>query len=171
MAHPPHHDGLHAAPRLTGHQAARVGVAAACREVAEYAASRVPTTDDEHTEPGAWLAFGQRLRRMTIEVMFRTITMERMDGTSWEVIAAQLHMSVEEVTREFGHADLSHHRDSDGQAVWDVLGRTCINPAGPGGCADTPAEAATELDDWYQVWAQPDNHPAAPPARAVTANL
>ncbi|MEU8378873.1 hypothetical protein [Streptosporangium sp. NPDC048865] len=172
MAHPPHQDGyLHAAaPALNGAQAARVGVSAACREVAEYAARFVSTTGDEHAEPGDFIAFGIRVRRMALELMFRTVTVERMRGTSWEVIADRLHMNVDTCIGEFGHADLSHHASAHGQIVWDVLAKTCINPI-PGGCADTADEGAVELDAWYLRWLQPDNHPAQPPTCAVTANL
>ncbi|MER6830911.1 hypothetical protein ABT352_33295 [Streptosporangium sp. NPDC000563] len=171
MAHPPHQDGYIAAePTLNGAQAARVGVSAAAREIAEHAARLVPTTDDAHATPGDLLTHSIRLRRMTLELMFRTVTAERMRGTPWESIADHLHMTVDEVTKEFGHADLTHHATAPGQVVWDILAQTCINPI-PGGCAPTPDEAATELDAWYERWQQPDNHPTQPPTCAVTAHL
>ncbi|MEV7011769.1 hypothetical protein [Streptosporangium sp. NPDC051022] len=167
MSHPPHDDGH---PTLDGRQATRVGVSAGLREVAEFAASRVATTSDEHAAPGDWIDYGRRLRNMTMEILFRCVTMERMNGTPWPVIADRLRMGEEEVRHQFGHADLCEHAAGPGQAVWDILGKTCINPI-PGGCAPTPETAAAELDDWYRRWNQPDDHPTDAPERAVSAHL
>ncbi|GHE31910.1 hypothetical protein GCM10017673_38340 [Streptosporangium violaceochromogenes] len=161
MPHPPHNGPL------DGHQAARIGMSAACRDMAEYLAAHVPTTSDHGLTPGDWADFAIRVRHMSLEIAFLAYTLERMRNTPDNTIADHLGIPTATVTGDYGHADLSHLADGPAQPVWDILTQTAL---GPTATAPTPAAAAGELDEWYRSWRQPGEH-TAPPARAVTAHL
>ncbi|MEU4703408.1 hypothetical protein [Nonomuraea dietziae] len=164
---------LHVTPELDGRQAARVGVSTACKEIADYAATMVSTSDDVHSAPGDFLARAQQIRIMGLELLHRAVTVELMRGTAWETIADGFGLTVEQAKHQFGHCDLTHLADQNGRTgVWTVLAETCVSPV-PGSCDPDPGRAAQQLDDWYRAYhdAQPGDPAAITSRHAVTAGL
>lgn len=164
---------IRVAPELDGRQTARVGVSNACKEIADYAATMVPTGDDCNARPGDFIAHAQQIRIMGLELLHRAITVELMRGTSWEQIADALGLTVAQVKAQFEHCDLTHLADQDGKTgVWKVLAETCVSPI-PDACDPDPGKVALELDDWHAAYltAQPGDPGAIINRRAVTSGL
>ncbi|SDH69232.1 hypothetical protein SAMN05421505_120100 [Sinosporangium album] len=169
----PHLLHIAPAPRLDGRQAARVGASNTAKEIADYAAGLVPTTDDRNALPGEFLDRAARLRVMAAELLHRAVTVELMRGTTWDTIAARLRLTVEAARRQFEHCDLTDMADTDGtHGVWAVLAETCVSPV-PGSCGPDPGRVALQLDDWHTAYstAQPDTAGAPPPRNPVTIGL
>jgi hypothetical protein len=173
---PPHDHrdtALRVAPDLNGRQTARVGHATVCKEIADYAAGKVTTRDDANAAPGDFIEHAMQLRVMAAELLYRAVTVERMNGTSWEDIAAKLRMTVPQVLDVYKHSDLTHLADTSGETgVWRVLAETCVSPV-PGLCDPHPGKVAIMLDDWYEAYAsgQPGDPAGAAAPNPVTGHL
>jgi hypothetical protein len=173
VSHNHDHRDLRPAPALDGRQTARVGLSLAGKEIADYVAALVPTSDDENKAPGEFVARAIQNRIMGLELLHRAVTVELMRGTSWETIAGQFNLTVEQLQHQFGHCDLTHLADAAGiTGVWPVLAETCICPA-PILCDPDPGRTALHLDDWYLAYTsgQPGDPAALPQDQAVTTSL
>lgn len=164
---------LRIAPDLNGRQTARVGYANVCKELADQAAGKVTTKDDAHAGPGDFIEHALQARRMVLELLHRSITMERMNGTSWQDIANALGLPLAQVLDQFEHCDLNDLAEQNGETgVWRVLAETCVAPV-PGLCDPHPGKVALQLDDWYTAYAagQPGDPAGAAALNPVTTNL
>ncbi|WP_433513889.1 hypothetical protein ACQP2T_61795 [Nonomuraea sp. CA-143628] len=164
---------IRVAPELDGRQTARVGYANVCKEIADHAAGKVATRDDANAAPGDFIEHALQGQRMWLEQLHRSITQERMNGTSWETIAGKMRLPVAQVRNQFEHCDLNHLAEENGETgVWRVLAETCVAPI-PGMCDSHPGKVALELDDWYRAYAtgQPGDPAGAATPNPVTAHL
>ncbi|TMR93281.1 hypothetical protein EJK15_39960 [Nonomuraea basaltis] len=110
---------------------------------------------------------------MAIEMLHRAVTVERMNGTSWEDIAKKLRLPLAQVLDQYEHCDLTHLADENGETgVWRVLAETCVAPI-PSMCDPHPGKVAIELDEWYKAYAsgQPGDPAGAAAPNPVTAHL
>ncbi|MFI6900263.1 hypothetical protein ACIBKY_03325 [Nonomuraea sp. NPDC050394] len=173
MSQNPDHLAIRVAPDLNGRQTARVGYSNVAKEIADHAASKVTTRDDAHAAPGDMIEHALHAQRMALENLHRAITVERMNGTSWETIAGKLRLPIAQVLDQFKHCDLTHLADTNGEnGVWRVLAETCVAPV-PGLGDPHPGKVALELDDWYKAYAsgQPGDPAGAATPNPVTAHL
>jgi hypothetical protein len=164
---------LRVAPDLNGRQTARVGYSHVCKEIADHGARKVTTRDDANAVPGDYIEHALQLKAMAAELLYRAVTVERMNGTSWEDIAAKMRMTVPQIEELYRHSDLNHLADENGETgVWRVLAETCVSPI-PGTCDPHPGRVALELDDWYSAYAagQPGDPAGAAAPNPVTARL
>ncbi|MEU4513179.1 hypothetical protein AB0G05_27095 [Nonomuraea wenchangensis] len=164
---------LRLAPDLDGRQTARVGYSTVAKEIADHAARRVTTQDDAHSAPGDFIDHALQVKAMAAELLYRAVTVERMNGTSWEDIAAKMRMTVRQVLDLYQHSDLTHLAEQRGETgVWRILAETCVATI-PGTCNPHPGRAALELDDWYAAYAsdQPGDPAGTAAPNPVTAHL
>jgi hypothetical protein len=164
---------LRVAPDLNGRQTARVGYSNVAKEIADHAARKVTTRDDAHAAPGEFIEHALQLKVMAAELLYRAVTVERMNGTSWEDIAAKMKMTVPQILDLYRHSDLTHLAETSGETgVWRVLAETCVSPI-RGTCDPHPGKVALELDDWYASYAsgQPGDPAGTAAPNSVTAHL
>ncbi|MEU6713032.1 hypothetical protein ABZ897_16240 [Nonomuraea sp. NPDC046802] len=173
MPNNPDHLALRIAPDLNGRQTARIGYSNVAKEIADHAASKVTTRDDANAVPGDLITHALQAQRMALENLHRAITVERMNGTSWETIAEKLRLPLPQVLAQYEHCDLTHLADQNGETgVWRILAETCVATI-PGTCDPHPGRAALELDDWYAAYAshQPGDPAGTAAPNPVTAHL
>ncbi|MEU4231172.1 hypothetical protein AB0F17_43345 [Nonomuraea sp. NPDC026600] len=164
---------IRVAPELDGRQTARVGYSNVAKEIADHAASKVTTRDDANAAPGDFIEHARQTQRMAIEMLHRAVTVERMNGTDWEIIAQKLRLPLAQVLDQFEHCDLTHLAEQSGETgVWRALAETCVSPV-PGMCDPHPGKVALELDDWYKAYAagQPGDPAGAATPNPVSAHL
>lgn len=126
---------------------ARVAVAEAWRDAADYATACVPTTGDRHIAAGEHIALARRLRVLALEVLDRSVMLALADGATWEEVADAYGLDEQTMRVRYGAA-WKAYVDHDDPTPWrpTLDGVEVSWPSEPSN-AD-PRIVARQLDDW-----------------------
>ncbi|MET7335908.1 hypothetical protein [Nonomuraea sp. NPDC005650] len=162
-------NGHLSADDLNGAQVGNIAYAAVLALLADTATMLVPTTVQRRRGTAGRTRAAVELRRILNELLDRAITADRLDGATWQELAAALRLPDPDVAAiHYAHLDWPHLAD-DPRGAWEAFHRSCPEQLHDF-CPTDPAAAARHLDDWYYNHADPRD-PAPPPTRAVTAGL
>ncbi|WP_306358962.1 MULTISPECIES: hypothetical protein [unclassified Nocardia] len=134
---------------------ARLVLSEQMREVADHAASLVPTIGDRGLHGGEMVAAARGLLNMAQEAMVRAVLYERSRHTSWETIGEVL-----EITRQSAHAKFRE----DEQEWKEALQEPFYESAGPirnlrlPEAAFQPTVAGQRLDKWAVKHCDEEDH-------------
>lgn len=121
---------------------ARLALSAAAAELADYAATLVPTIG--WTRPGDHVELAAQLLNTAREVLDRAVVYEHDHGTSWREIGETLNVTKQTAHERF--AAVVAEWDSGLDEPWSQHG-AIRNPRLPEGAAD-PDRSAGRLDQW-----------------------
>jgi len=139
---------------LTSRAAAELALAAAAREVSDFARSLVPTGPVRDSYGGRLVAEARQLTALAGRALAAAIVVERTDGTTWEEIAGSLGGDARAARAQWASA-VEHWEDAaEGAAV----PRAADDPDEP----PVPVEEMiAELDAWVVRHREPDDPAAA----------
>ncbi|MGW0485780.1 hypothetical protein [Nonomuraea sp. NPDC003214] len=153
---------------LTGAQVGHIACSNVLKILTEHTSMLIPTAAHRRRGTAGLTRSVVELRRILNELQARAITTDLLDGATWADIAAALRMDEDVAVFNYAHLDWDHLAD-DPRAMWEKFRPTCVAPIHDG-CAEDPATAARQLDEWYALHGDPRE--AAPvPTRAITAGL
>uniref|UniRef100_UPI003F491A85 hypothetical protein n=1 Tax=Nocardia sp. CA-095871 TaxID=3239971 RepID=UPI003F491A85 len=125
-------------------------------DIADHAASLVPTTGDRGWYPGEIVAAARGLVDLAQAALVRAVLYERATGTSWEIIGEVL-----EITRQSAHAKFRE----DEQEWKEALHEPYYESSGPirnlrlPDAAYRPTDAGRRLDKWARTHCDEDGNP------------